>query len=231
MHENTANLVHPILHYGLTLRGRLDAGETPDLDFEQARLRDLLLIASENARVPDAAQRQMHTSWLGEGGPGSALAVSAGESFLGARYALICWLDELLSDGTTWGQRWNEQKLEVDLCGTNDRAWNFWRQAEIAQCRTDLDALEAFYLCVMLGFRGQLRDHDDRLQSWIARTQIALGKVQELNWPEDVELQPPCGAPPLYGRRQLKRMVLTAWVAALIALPVLSFTIARHLAG
>src|SRR5205807_5159764 len=85
-------------------------------------------------------------------------ATEAGDRFLGVRYALACWLDEFFILNTPWEKKWNERKLEVELYGTNDRAWKFWRQAELALALPQDDAVEAFFLCVMLGFRGQYRD-------------------------------------------------------------------------
>ena len=47
---------------------------------------------------------------------------------LDIRYAMVCWIDELFILNSVWGTQWNEQKLEVDLFGTNDRAWKFWEK-------------------------------------------------------------------------------------------------------
>ena len=66
---------------------------------------------------------------------------------------MVCWLDELFLVDSAWDARWNESKLELALYGTNDRAWHFWEQARLADTRPGTEALSAFFLCVMLGFR------------------------------------------------------------------------------
>src|SRR6185312_5642130 len=124
------------------------------------------------------------------------------ESFLGIRYALVCWLDELFTSDRIWQAAWNERKLEVELYGSNDRAWKFWQQAALAQARPAADALEAAYLCVTLGFRGKLRDQADRLEPWIAAARLRLGKVDELSWAYAAEPEPATDVPPLHGRAQ-----------------------------
>src|SRR5947209_13972033 len=111
----------------------------------------MLLTESEARRHPDfggEGERPAQT-------PASE-AAPAGRPFLGVRYALACWLDELLILNSPWSAAWNERKLEAALYGTNDRAWKFWEQAELAAARPTTDALEGFFLCVVLGFRGEL---------------------------------------------------------------------------
>src|SRR4051812_7827290 len=130
MREETAGLVHGVFRYGLGLKDRLARGESPALATEQAMLLRLL------GGGPDA-------KWPTDPTVAADL-----------RYALVCWLDELFVDESDWGARWNERKLEVALFGTNDRAWRFWEQARQTATRNDPDALEVYYLCLQLGFRG-----------------------------------------------------------------------------
>jgi type VI secretion system protein ImpK len=132
MQEEIANLVHPVLACGLRLKERLQQGDKPLLDVEQATLKGLLLSEAEARRW---------TSFGGEagaGGPGELAAPGAGrrggeQQFLGIRYALVCWLDELFTLDSPLAGAWNERKLEVALYGTNDRAWKFWDQARRAE--------------------------------------------------------------------------------------------------
>src|ERR671918_718302 len=73
----------------------------------------------------------------------------------------------VLSDETTeWGSRWSNSKLETQKYGTNDREFKFWDQADLAARRSDRDALEVYYLCVMLGFRGRWLDRPQQLAEW-----------------------------------------------------------------
>ena len=217
MREPIAKLVFPILSYGLRLQQRLNEGATADLDQEQAVLKEMLLADRAARQLPDYGGDLQTTHDVHE------------EVFLGVRYALVCWLDEVFTAASAWGGRWNEQKLEVELYGTNDRAWKFWRQAEAAQLRTGTDAAEAFLLCVMLGFRGELRDRPDRLSRWIAAASRRLGKVPELDWGAIAELAPSPNVPPLRGREQLQKMMVTGWVLLLVLIPVAAFFLMERL--
>src|SRR5262249_18566117 len=136
------------------------------------------------------------------------------------RYALACWLDELFVDETEWGARWNERKLEVALFGTNDRAWRFWGEGRASGARNERGVLEVYYLCVQLGFRGELRGEAERLAAWaaVARNQIEQAPGQAWNPPP--ELDPPTRVPPLRGRVRFHSMALRAAVALLLVIPV-----------
>ncbi len=228
MKESIANLAHPVISHGLRLQERLWAGEQPNFDREQVVLKNLLLTDYEARRWNDFGGDDRRK-------PDNELARHKDNSrrdddqFLGVRYALVCWLDELFTRESSWGARWNERKLEVELYGSNDRAWKFWRQAELAQARPGSDALEVFYLCVMLGFRGEKRGQADALRKWVAAAKLRLGKVRQLDWPYAAELDPPTRVPPLRGRERLKRMALTGWVTLLLLTPVVAFLLAHKL--
>jgi type VI secretion system protein ImpK len=199
MREETAGLVHGVFRYGLDLKDRLARGEFPALATEQAMLLRLL------EGTPEAK------------GPADPTAAAE------VRYALVCWLDELFVDETQWGARWNERKLEVAAFGTNDRAWRFWEQARQAATRNDADALEVFYLCVQLGFRGELRGEAERLAAWAA---VARGQIEQAPgqaWTPPPELDPPTNVPPLRGRDLFQKMALRAAVVLLLAIPVAAF--------
>ncbi|MBI3824305.1 MAG: DotU family type IV/VI secretion system protein, partial [Planctomycetes bacterium] len=75
------------------------------------------------------------------------------------RFALTCWLDERLPSG--W-------------IPSADGWAKFWDEARYAETRSDLDALETMYLCVMLGFRGSWRHEAAQLASWEARVRARL---------------------------------------------------------
>ncbi len=219
MREPLAKLVFPILSYGLRLQERLAHGESADLDQEQAILKELLLADRAARQLPDF------------GGDPVTSRDDHEEHFLGVRYALVCWLDEVFTAAAAWGGRWNEQKLEVELYGTNDRAWKFWRQAELAQLRAEVDAAETHLLCVMLGFRGELRDRPDRLSRWIASASRRLGKVPELDWGAIAELAPAPKVPPLRGRQRMQKMIVTGWVALMALIPIVAFYLMERLSN
>jgi type VI secretion system protein ImpK len=91
------------------------------------------------------------------------------------------------------------------------------------------DAVEAFFLCVLLGFRGQFRDEGDRLQSWVATTKARIAKIRGQDWPYPVEYEPPTYVPPHHGREQLRNMILTGSIVLLCLIPVLAFFLVKRL--
>ena len=223
MQPALADIVHAVLLRGLDLKKRLEEGPAPSLDVEQAVLKDLLLAESETARVPEYGLDRDRPRGKLDDTAGSSLSTGKGD-FLGVRYALVCWLDELFTRGNSdWAADWNEQKLEVELYGSNDRSWRFWQQAQLAQSRATDDALEVFYLCVMLGFRGDLREHDQRLRRWAGSARQRLGQITEIQWPYASQLNVPVPAQPLRGRRRLRQMVMVTCLTVVTAVPSLVF--------
>ncbi|HEY1858790.1 MAG TPA: DotU family type IV/VI secretion system protein [Gemmataceae bacterium] len=227
MREEIANLVYPVLAHGMDLKARLEAGSRPNLDLEQMELKRLLGSEMEARRLSDyGGDSVMGLSVAApRAGGGGARGT---DPFLGIRYALVCWLDELFILDSSWSTEWNERKLEAALYGTNDRAWRFWDQAKRAETQPGSDALEVFFLCVMLGFRGDLREEPTRLQAWVAGTQIRVAKSQAQEWVVPPELQPPTNVPPLRGRERLQRMVVIAGVILLILIPVTTVLLVIH---
>jgi type VI secretion system protein ImpK len=205
MHEETANPVYDVIARALDVKERLERGDAPVFSAEQATLKQLLADESRSGRYTDPTADP------------------------DIRYALTCWVDELLILNSAWGKQWNEHKLEVELFGTNDRAWKFWEKARRALTRLDGDVLEVYYLCVMLGFRGELLDDPAGLQAWTAaaRSQVERNQVQA--WVPPPELDPPSHVPPLHARERFGRMVLRGGVALLILIPCAIFFLAQQL--
>ena len=205
MQEETANPVFAVIDHALDVKERLDRGEEPVLSAEQATLKQLLSDESEFKRYTDLTTE------------------------LDIRYALVCWLDELFILSPVWGTPWTEQKLEVDMFGTNDRAWKFWEKARRALTRSDSDVLEVYYLCVMLGFRGELRDDPATLLAWAAAARSQVERNQGQAWVPPPEVDPPTDVPPLHGRERFGRMVFRGGVAMLILIPCAVFFLAQQL--
>jgi type VI secretion system protein ImpK len=224
MPDEMASLAHVILERGLELQERLARGERLSLEEEQASLKGLLLDDVEARRRPDYGGDRPAE-------PGGAAGAPRRGVFLGARYALVCWLDELFVFDSPWGAPWNEAKLEGALYGSNDRAWRFWEQAALAEARPSAGLTEVFFLCVMLGFRGELREDPDRLRAWVAAVQARMGRDGEPAGPSPSRLDPPTAVPPLRGRDRLRRMVVSAGLVLLVLLPLLAFLVARRLAS
>jgi type VI secretion system protein ImpK len=217
MREEIANLVYPIINYGLQLKEQLErGGEMPDVDNEQAALKGLLGNESSARR------------WADFGGEGSSLETSLhggvlrsssdpgrrSDGFQGIRYILACWLDEIMID-SLWEAEWRERTLEHALYSTRDRAWKFWEQARRAETRPGSDALEVIFLCVMLGFRGDLREDPDKLRNWVSTIQTRIAQSQGREWPAPDGQEPVTNVPPLRGQERLQRMIL-AWGGAVL---------------
>jgi type VI secretion system protein ImpK len=215
MYIDIANLVHPIVDYGLSLRTRLEAGAPLNLSDEQTALKTLLLTERQAQRWPEYA-----------GSDGPTLGAEA-RSFLGIRYALACWLDELFIRYSPWADAWSQHTLEEALYGTTDGSRQFWRQASAAQARASADSLEVFYLCVMLGFRGEFAEAPEKLRGWISETkaQLATGQATSRQPPSDME--PATHVPPLKGRQKLSRLILLGGVTLLVIIPLVVFIAAR----
>ena len=83
-------------------------------------------------------------------------------------------------------EEWNENKLEWEIFQTNSRYDLFYKKAKEAFALPQKDALETFYVCVVLGFRGLYRDPAAAamaaeafqlprdLQSWTQETAMAI---------------------------------------------------------
>jgi len=235
MKDEIANLVHPVLMYGVDLKERLDRGEDPNLESEQAQLKGLLLSESEARRHSDFGgegdiARSM-VSMVGATQAGQAGGRPGGDHFLGIRYALACWLDERFILGSSWESAWNERKMEVTLYGTNDRAWKMWEQAKRAESRSGTDALETFFLTVMMGFRGDLRDNVDKLRTWTGNTLARISRGLGQEWSTPAEVDAPINVPPLRGRDQLQQVILIGGGVLLLLIPAVVFLVIQKLAG
>ncbi len=220
MNDRCSRLAYPVISYGLALLERVERGAAPNLAREQAVLKDMLL-TEETALRSDGGDDA--------GFDGLVVPRTANQRFLGIRYALVCWLDELFTTRSSWKEEWNEHKLEVKLYGSNDRAWKFWEQARLAQTRSTTEALEVFYLCVMLGFRGALGEQPEQLGTWLAASRQRLGQVSERELVISGENAPKVCAPPLRGAGRLRQMALTAWVTVLVLGPLTAFYVVHRL--
>jgi type VI secretion system protein ImpK len=209
--EELADVIYPVIRQGLRLKERLKRGEKLSLSEEQGELKRRLRTANESMR------------WRSYGGDG--------DQFLGSRYALACWLDEVFILDSPWREDWNVRKVEEALYGSNDRAFKFWEQARQAQQRGDSDSLEVFYLCMMLGFRGDLRDEIHQLSDWRETFETQLNQGQASDWPEKPpELPlPPTNVPPLRGRERLRWLLLALAVVLGFSIMATTFSVFSRL--
>jgi len=231
MREEIANLVYPVIDYGLRLKEQLEKGrDLPDLDNEQAALMGLLGNESSARRWADFGGDSSSLDASLHGGTlrGTSDAGRRGDAFLGIRYILACWLDEIMID-TAWGGEWREKTLEQALYKTRERAWKFWEQSRKAETRPGSDALEVIFLCVMLGFRGDLIEEPDKLRSWVTTTQTRITQSQGKEWAAPDGQEPVTNVPPLRVRERLQTMMV-AWAGAiLVAILFGAFVVVRKL--
>jgi type VI secretion system protein ImpK len=104
-----------------------------------------------------------------------------------AKYALVSWIDEMLVE-TPWSGHdwWSNNVLEVQYFNTRLCNERFYTKAQEASGQSRRDALEVFYNCVILGFRGLYRDPNlassltaanglpPDLLSWTKQTAMAI---------------------------------------------------------
>ena len=223
MRAEVASPVHQVLAYGLRLKGRLENGEAVSLVSEQAVLKGML----------QDPQGQRWPEFVGDPAPLDA-GPGAVDRFLGGRYALVCWLDEVFTIDTRphnerWANDWNEHSLEFALYRTRDRAWMFWDQARRAESREGADALEMFYLAAMLGFRGDFRNRPDRLEVWRVSVEERLRQGQGEAWPAPRERRAATDVPPLGGRDAFRKVALACCVLLGLLIPLATFLLFRAL--
>lgn len=129
MTPDFAKAVDPVFQYVLKLRERIDEGESPSPQDERAHIRGWI----------DQADAKLGQS------PDWRLA----------KYALVCWIDELLVNapwqGADW---WKNNVFEYEFFNTRERFHQFYLRAKEAHTAGNRNALEVFYICVILGFRG-----------------------------------------------------------------------------
>jgi type VI secretion system protein ImpK len=119
-----------------------------------------------------------------------------GDDWQVAKYGLVAWIDEVLIDAS-WSGRdfFREKTFEYEEFTSNERAWMFYTKAQEAEGLRNRDALEVFYLGVMLGFRGIYRDP---VQAPVLATQHQLPADLQ-TWARDVakKIHLGQGVPPL----------------------------------
>ena len=146
-----------------------------------------------------------------------------------AKYALVAWIDEVLIESTWEGASWwNENALEVDFFNTRLANEQFYTKAKEASVLPRKDALEVFYVCAVLGFRGlyrdpmaaailaEPRDLPPDLNTWAKQT--AMGIRLAANRPPITEASiPGDGAPPLESQALMMASLVMGVVLAAIS--------------
>jgi type VI secretion system protein ImpK len=86
-----------------------------------------------------------------------------------------------------------------------------------------------FFLCVMLGFRGELREEPAKLQTWAMNTQARIVRQQGGDWPPPPEHEPVTDVPPRIAHERFERMVLAAAIVVLALIPIVTIFITNKL--
>ena len=193
-----ARAVDPLFTYVLDLLGSISRGES--FAAEEARLQILSIIDRAEAMVGVSDEWKL------------------------AKYALVSWIDEMLVD-TPWDGRewWSNNVLEVELFQSRVCNEQFYVKAQQASSLRDRDALEVFYDCVVLGFRGLYRDAElarvltpahklpADLETWARQTAMGVrlgrGRPQLERPRRDLR-----GAPPMRTRMRM----IWIWLAAVL---------------
>lgn len=210
-----AQEVDPILAYVLDLLERIDKQDDVDPADERARIRDE--IARAEARLGKSREWQL------------------------AKYALVYWVDEVLCSANWAGAEWwINNVLEFELFGTHDRALLFFTDADDAkQPEVGRDALEVFYLCVLLGFRGiylraqesmfdeekAKRGWPEKLEDWV--TDIGRSIKANTRSGGSASGTVAGAAPPLAGQSMMLASMLTAAVLGAVLIVTTLLTTLR----
>ena len=152
--------------------------------------------------------------------------IGAGEEWELARYALVSWIDEVLVEAPWSGREWwSNNVLEMELFNSRACYEQFFVQAKTASALLERDAMEVFYVCVVLGFRGLYRDPEfasaviqshrlpPNLSAWAKQASISIrlghGRPQLISPTREL-----AGAPPMRGKFSLVWAGLTLTLIA-----------------
>jgi len=181
-----AQAIDPVMLHVLGLLDRIARDERPSPADERLRIRGLI----------DQAEALL----------------GANEQWQLGKYALASWADEMLVDAN-WDGRdwWSNNVLEMELFNSRECYDRFYILAKEASALSTRDALEVFYICVVLGFRGLYRDPEfssstiqalglpPDIESWARQAAMSVrlgqGRPQLTGKKRDL-----LGAPPLRGR-------------------------------
>lgn len=146
-----------------------------------------------------------------------------------ASYALVAWIDEMLASQLPWNgaSYWNQNKLQVKYFRNQLARERFFLRAKDAENLPKKDALEVFFMCVILGFKGVYdgapgleSPHDvgipDDMADWIRRTRDWI-KLSPMKVNERRQVGAEHDAGPMNGKYQLLSMFMTFIVFSMVA--------------
>lgn len=214
-------MVYDVLAHGLRLKNRIARGDKPNLTEEQSALLGKLskLERFDQAMGTPAAQIDPTKSMDVFGGRAVDHGAGGGTQFKGMRYALACWLDEVFIALPQVGPQWEVQSLEQKLFGHRLRHSTYWEQANRAEVDARVsDPVEVYYLCAMLGFRGN-RDAGG-LKDWRHKVERRLQESQEKEPADPPAGQPPKDTRPLRGHERLRKAVILLFALLALLIPL-----------
>lgn len=156
-----------------------------------------------------------------------------------SKYALCAWIDALLInakwDGSGW---WKDNCLEGKYFGRRDAHEAFFQRSSDAAALGRKDALEVYYLAVVLGFRGFYADPDqsyraslvnslrlpNTIEAWCRTTARSL-QLKQGRPPIPDSIQTGGSAKPLTGRASLVMFSMLSVIlfGAAIAIAIMVF--------
>lgn len=172
MRPDFSKAVDPVFLYVLELLERVKSSDAPDWADERTRILGRL----DHAEV----------------------ILGQTDEWKLAKYALIAWVDEMLTEPVWDGAaKWRDNSLEFEAFGSAVRFTEFYVRGESAARLPKKDALEVFYLCVVLGFRGMYRNPEmaergrqqvdvelpDTLEKWAKRYSEIVKSADDLSEP------------------------------------------------
>jgi type VI secretion system protein ImpK len=194
MRREFSRAVDPVFLYVLELMERINRGVDVVANEERTQIMSRI----------DQAETLLHNS----------------DVWQSAKYGLVAWVDEMFIIDVAWsaGTWWDLNKLEWHYFKTNDRYTEFYVRAKKAMELPRKDALEVYYVCVVLGFRGLYRDANGRaltgredlppdLESW-ARGVAKVIQLGQGRPPIEDRPAPGDEAPPLENKERAASMVL-----------------------
>jgi type VI secretion system protein ImpK len=217
MRKEIADYVFPVIRAAIEYKEGLRTNEVIwKLRFAECQKKLLALLL---APVPDSLRADV----LGDPRSVDAGALNTRLGFLGIRYALACWLDEIFIFDSPWRDQWNGSSMEPTLYRSRERNTEFWEQAQRSQTRPTRDALEVYYLCVMLGFRGKMHEKPVELAAWreAVQSQLTQGEEREYTAPQGLVV-PPTVDKKLVGVRQLQKWLKIRTIVGAVALAVVA---------
>lgn len=206
-----AKAVDPVFMYVLELLERIGKDENPPPEQERLKIRK---------KLDDAEAALGHS-----------------EEWQLAKYALTCWVDEVLIDAPWEGRDWCvNNSLEFELFRSALANEQFFQKTKDATSLPKRDALEVYYICVVLGFRGLYRNPSGaamlaeslglpaNLETWAKQTSLAI-RTGIGRPPIDASGAMGPGAPPLDSQALL---VLSALISAVLGALVVGVFVSSY---